>query len=150
MKKPVLTPALIRLNANPHTKQQAIQMAAAMLIEQGYVAPNYMEAMLLREQTLSTYIGNGVAVPHGVDERGTLIHHAGIAILQMPQGVHYGEQLVTLLIAVAGNDATHLALLSRIATVCMEEENVARLVAATSKDELMSAFSLPASSNDLL
>ena len=150
MKKPVLTPDLIRLNVNPHTKQQAIQMAGALLVEQGYVAPDYIEAMLLREQTLSTYIGNGVAVPHGVDEMGTLIHHAGIAILQMPQGVHYGPQLVTLLIAVAGHDAAHLALLSRIATVCMEEENVARLVAATSTDELMTAFLPSVSSNDLL
>lgn len=150
MKKPVLTPALIRLNANPHTKQQAIEMAGTMLVEQGYVAPDYIEAMLLREQTLSTYIGNGVAVPHGDDEMGTLIHHAGIAIVQMPKGVHYGEHLVTLLIAVAGHDATHLALLARIAMICIEEENLARLVATTSTDELMAAFLPSASSNDLL
>ena len=57
----------IVLNKRLRNKEDAIDVAGKVLVEQGYVDPKYVECMHKREEVISTYIGNNVAIPHGID-----------------------------------------------------------------------------------
>ncbi len=90
---------------------------------------------------LSTYIGNSVAIPHGTEKGKKNILRSGISILQIPGGVDFGDgQMAKILIGIAGKGNEHMEILSKIALVCAEEENVSKMIHARSKGELFSLF----------
>ncbi|WP_078382192.1 PTS sugar transporter subunit IIA [Sutcliffiella halmapala] len=131
----------IQLNATAKTQEEAIRMTGDLLVKRGYVEPSYIEKMLEREALTSTYMGNLVAIPHGTEEGKKAVKESGIAIIQVPNGVEFGEgNVVKLLIGIAGKDNEHLDILSQIAIVCSEEENVQKIVAATSQEEILEFF----------
>lgn len=74
-----LTTSLIRLGATPRDKNEAIRQVAALLAENGKVAPEYVEGMFAREAQENTYLGNGVAIPHGIPQSRHLIKETAIA-----------------------------------------------------------------------
>ena len=128
----------IELNLAPESKSSAILRAGELLRKNGYVQSEYLEGMQKREQSLTTYVGNGVAIPHGLPEYIPHILRSGLVLLQYPGGVDFGEgNTAYVLIGIAGKDDEHLELLSTIALVCQDEENVTRLKLATSKQEVM-------------
>ena len=119
-KKEILLKENIRLNLNSVNKYEAIKMAGKILVDHGYVEESYIEAMIEREEDLSTYIGNGIAIPHGVGRAKKFIKKSGIVILQFPEGVDFGEEKAYLIIGIAGVGEEHLQILSNIATVIGE------------------------------
>ncbi|WP_066148538.1 PTS sugar transporter subunit IIA [Anoxybacillus sp. P3H1B] len=128
----------IVLNAEVANKTEAIRLAGTILVEQGYVDEVYIEKMFEREAMTSTYMGNFVAIPHGTEEAKQLVKQPGLSIVQVPNGVDFGEgNIVKLLIGIAGKENEHLEILSKIAIVCSEEENVEKMIHATEKEEIL-------------
>jgi mannitol PTS system EIIA component len=128
----------IQLNLTSESKSAAILRAGELLKKNGYVQSEYLEGMEKREQSLTTYVGNGVAIPHGLPEYIPYILKSGLVLLQYPEGVDFGDgNIAFVLIGIAGKDDEHLELLSAIALVCQDEENVTRLKLASSKQEVM-------------
>lgn len=131
----------ILLNTAVETKEEAIRLTGSILVEKGYVEANYIEKMLEREQLTSTYMGNFVAIPHGTEDSKSFVKQSGISFVQVPEGVDFGGgNIVKLLIGIAGKDNEHLDILSKIAIVCSEEENIEKLVAAETADEILAIF----------
>ncbi|SJZ47266.1 PTS sugar transporter subunit IIA [Garciella nitratireducens] len=118
----VLLKENIKLNLESVDKYQAIKMAGKILVDSGYVEEDYIEAMIQREKDLSTYIGCGVAIPHGVGKARKLIKKSGIVVLQFPKGVDFGVEKAYLVIGIAGVGDKHLQILSNIATIIGEDQ----------------------------
>ncbi|HZG13382.1 MAG TPA: PTS sugar transporter subunit IIA [Candidatus Bathyarchaeia archaeon] len=138
MAQNILSSDKIVLNAFVENKKEAIELAGKLLVDAGHVAAEYVGKMLEREELLTTYLGNGVAIPHGTNESKQWIKSTGISIVQVPKGVDFGDgNTAYVLIGIAGVGDEHLEILSNIAVVCSEEENVKRLVQATSKEQII-------------
>lgn len=139
--KQVLTPENIVLNAKAANKEEAIRLAGKVLVENGYVNEQYIEKMLEREEVTSTYMGNNIAIPHGTEDGKREVISSGISIIQIPEGVEYGEgNIAKVVFGIAGKDNEHLEILSKIAILCSEQENVDRIIEATSAEELINLF----------
>lgn len=141
MTNSILSTENILLNATVESKEEAIKLTGSILVEKGYVDASYIGKMLEREELTSTYMGNFVAIPHGTEDSKPFVKASGISVVQVPQGVEFGGgNIVKLLIGIAGKDNEHLDILSKIAIVLSEEENVEKLVAAKSADEIITIF----------
>lgn len=141
MTKSILAKENILLNTVVGTKEEAIRLTGSILVEKGYVDASYIEKMLEREALTSTYMGNFVAIPHGTEDSKSFVKESGISFVQVPQGVDFGGgNIVKLLIGIAGKDNEHLDILSNIAIVCSEEENIEKLVAAKTAEEILAIF----------
>jgi PTS system mannitol-specific IIC component len=114
------------------SKEEAIKQAGEILFKGGYVEESYIDAMLKRDAELSTFIGNGTAIPHGVNEAKKKIKHTGISILQYPDGIDYDGNTVYLVVGIAGLGNEHLKILSNLAEIIEDEEKVEQL--RTTKD----------------
>ena len=139
-----LTTSLIRLGATPRDKNEAIRQVAALLAENGKVAPEYVEGMFAREAQENTYLGNGVAIPHGTPESRHLIRETAIAVLQVPGGIDWEDdegELAYLIVGIAASDNEHLAVLKRLSTVVGDEEVAERLAKTTDAEDIRSALS---------
>lgn len=130
----------IVLNKQFVDKVEAIEGAGELLKEQGYISEEYIEKMIERDALTSTFIGNMVAIPHGTDDAKKFISQSGIVLIQVPDGVSFDGNEVKLIIGIAGIENEHLELLSEIAMVCSEIENVEKIIAATSEEEIMVLF----------
>ena len=138
---PILSVENIVLNQELSSKEEAIQLAGQILVDRGYVQPEYMAKMLEREEMTSTFMGNFVAIPHGTDDAKKEVKESGISIIQVPDGVDFGGgNIVKLIFGIAGKGNEHLDILSQIAIVVSEVENVVKIVRATSKEEVLSFF----------
>ncbi|QNO14722.1 PTS sugar transporter subunit IIA [Alkalicella caledoniensis] len=126
----------IKLNLASVTKNQAIKMAGELLVQSGYVDSDYIDAMYERESQLSTYIGKGVAIPHGIGKSKESIKKSGIVFLQFPQGVMFGEDVAHILIGIAGAGNEHLSILSNLASALDEDEIVEILQSTKDVDEV--------------
>ena len=137
----VLAEENILLNQQLATKEEAIRLAGQILVGNGYVEADYIEKMLEREAMTSTFMGNFVAIPHGTDEAKNDVKESGISIIQIPDGVDFGDgNIVKLIIGIAGKGGGHLEILSNIAITVSEIENVEQIVAATSAKNILSFF----------
>jgi mannitol PTS system EIIA component len=142
MAKEILTSKNILLNQSFSNKEEAIRGTGQVLVDKGYVEADYIEKMLEREELTSTYMGNFVAIPHGTEDAKKSVNESGLSILQVPNGVDFGDgNIVKVLIGIAGKDNEHLDILSQIAIVCSEEENIERIVNAKSSEEILGLFS---------
>jgi mannitol PTS system EIIA component len=141
MSQAILAKENILLNASVGTKEEAIKLTGSILVEKGYVELSYLGKMLEREELTSTYMGNFVAIPHGTEDSKDMVKESGISFVQVPQGVDFGAgNIVKLLIGIAGKNNEHLDILSNIAIVCSEEENIEKLVNAKTADEILAIF----------
>ena len=141
MKKVIFSADKIIMNADLSNKQEAISLAGRLLVQGGHVADSYIQKMFEREELMTTYIGNGVAIPHGTNESKEFIKSSGISIVQVPDGVDFGNGNVAyLVIGIAGIGDEHLEILSNIAIVCSEEENVKKLIQAATQEEIIEIF----------
>ncbi|KYC67861.1 PTS mannitol transporter subunit IICBA [Heyndrickxia coagulans] len=130
----------IFLNQSFANKEEAIRFAGKVLYESGYVTAGYTDAMLKRDQISTTYIGNGVAIPHGTEEAKKQIKRSGISMIQVPDGVDFDGNTVYLIFGIAGKDGEHLNMLSRIALACSDQETVEKMAKAKSAEELLAYF----------
>jgi len=126
-----LTSASIRLGARVATKEEAIRAAGQVLVEAGNIAPGYVASMLGREQQANTFLGNGIAIPHGMQKDRELIHRTGISVVQLPDGVEWNQgQTARLIVGIAAKSDEHLAVLAALTDV-LDDPNVARQLAKT-------------------
>lgn len=124
-KAPVtLAKSNIVLGLESMDKEAAIRMAGQVLFEGGYVEEEYIDAMVQRDQDLSTFIGNGTAIPHGVSDAKKKIMHTGISILTFPDGVDFDGNIVYLVVGIAGVGNEHLMILANLAEIVEDEEIV--------------------------
>lgn len=130
----------ILLNQSFSTKEEAIKKAGELLVKGNYVKEDYIEKMLERENLSTTYIGNNIAIPHGTSESKNEILESGISIVQVPEGVSFGDDVAKVVIGIAGKENTHLGLLSNIAIICSEMENVEKIISAKTKKEILDMF----------
>ncbi|MED3228865.1 MULTISPECIES: PTS sugar transporter subunit IIA [Bacillus] len=138
----VLAKANIKLNQTVNSKEDAIRLAGQTLIDNGYVKNGYVEKMFEREETSSTFMGNFIAIPHGTEDAKDEVLHSGISVIQIPDGVEYGEgNTAKVVFGIAGKNNEHLDILSNIAITCSEEENIERLISAKTEEELAAIFS---------
>lgn len=121
-KKDVIIAEGIRLNQSPVSKEEAIQAAGELLAELGYVDASYVDAMQEREKIVTTYMGMGVAIPHGTTQAKGTVKKTGIVLLQYPEGVDFGDEKAQLVFGIAGIGDEHLDLLSKICEMLEDEE----------------------------
>ncbi len=138
-----LTADTIRLAAQPASKAEAIRQVGQLLVDAGHIAPGYIESMLGREQQANTYLGNGIAIPHGMGKDRALIEHTGIAVLQVPSGVTWNDgETAFLIVGIAARSDEHLAILARLVSVLEDTDLVLQL--AQTSDSAAIARSLNA------
>jgi len=119
----------IALQASAADKTDAIRQAGELLVKSGCVLPPYVDGMLTREQSMSTSLGNGVAIPHGVYENRDHILQTGLSVLQLPAGVDWGEgEMIYLVIGIAASGDEHVGVLSNLAEVVDDENNLNELL----------------------
>lgn len=136
--KPILSEENIALNVKVKDKEEAIRYAGKILMENAYTTPKYIEHMLDRERRFSVYIGNHLAIPHGIESSDSEIYTSGLSVVQVPEGVDFGDgNIAYVVIGIAGKDGTHLNMLSNIALICAEEKNIEKMRRAENKQEIM-------------
>src|SRR5699024_5121827 len=141
MNQDILQAENIELNVDFNNKEEAVIYVGNMLVNAGLVNKKYIDKMLERETVTSTYMGNALAIPHGTDDAKSEVLKTGIAVVTVPNGVDYGDgNIAKVLIGIAGQGDEHLEVLSNIAIVCSEEENVDQIVEATSPEEIIQLF----------
>lgn len=137
----ILTPQTIELGVSLSSQDEAIRRAGALLVENGNVDERYVDSMFEREKSVSTYMGNAVAIPHGTNDSKQWVTRSGLSIITVPEGVEYGNgNVAKLIVGIAGKGDEHIEILSKVAIAVSEEENVERLVNAQTKEELLAIF----------
>ncbi|RIY32657.1 hypothetical protein CJP74_04010 [Psittacicella melopsittaci] len=129
----------VLLNQKAATKEEAIRIVAKLLADNGRVDPGYVDGMIEREQQTSTYLDNGVAIPHGTTKTRNLVKTTGVAVVQFPEGVVWNDEGDKTYVAfgIAASSNEHLPILKAITNIIGEEEEAAALAKATSKAELI-------------
>ena len=118
----------IRLNGSAANKEEAIKQVAAGLVANNHVAEGYADGMFAREQQTSTFLGNGIAIPHGTLDTRHLVQETGVQIIQFPQGVQWGYgNTAYVVIGIAAKSDEHLTLLRQLTTVLSDEDAAAEL-----------------------
>ncbi|ELJ9301810.1 PTS sugar transporter subunit IIA [Staphylococcus pseudintermedius] len=130
----------ILLNQSISTQEEAIEKAGQLLVDNGVVKAGYVQAMKDREQIVSTFMGNALAIPHGTDEAKNEVIASGLSLLQIPEGLLWNGEEVKVVIGIAGKDGEHLDLLSQIAMTFSEEENIHKIVNAASPQAIRQVF----------
>jgi len=134
----ILSNNRISLQASAIDKVDAIRKAGDLLVKSGCVLPQYVDGMLARERSMSTNLGNGVAIPHGVYENRDHILKTGISVLQLVDGVAWDEdEKVYLVIGIAATADEHVGVLANLAEVIDSEENLAELMKTTDPDVIV-------------
>lgn len=121
--KNLLKLANIKTGLKSVTRAEAVKMAGQVLVDGGYAGEDYITGMLRREQEISTYMGKGVAIPHGDSSAKDAIKASGLAVLQFPEGVKFGEETAYIVIGIAGIGNEHLSILANIAAMLAEKED---------------------------
>lgn len=130
----------VLLNTSISSKEEAIEQVGALLVKSGAVTEKYIQAMKDREQIVSTYMGNALAIPHGTDEAKNEVLTSALSLLQIPGGLEWDGEEVKIVIGIAGKDGEHLELLSKIAMTFSEEENVDKIVRANDAQTIRRLF----------
>lgn len=136
----------ITLGEQDRTQAEAIERVSGMLVGLGAVDAGYGKSMLARESVISTYLGNGIALPHCTYEDRGLIKRTALVLAQYPAGVPWGdeEDVAFLVFGLAAVGEEHLAVMSHLADVLDDEDLCARLAATTDADYVREALAAPA------
>lgn len=127
----------IKLGQKSVSKEEAIEAAGNLLYELGYVEKDYIEAMQERERTVSTYLGMGVAIPHGTGDAKNKVKKTGIVLVQYPDGVDFGDEKAQLVFGIAGIGNEHLELLGKITQVIDNQGNLEKLKTAGNVQDVL-------------
>ncbi|BDV29999.1 PTS sugar transporter subunit IIA [Microbacterium terricola] len=136
MARDVFSIGQVRIHSGSVAKEDAMKEAADILESVGAVTSAYFDAMQQREMAVSTYMGNELAIPHGTNETKATILESALSFVRYDGGVDWDGEHVTFVVGIAGKGDEHLEILSQIAILFSEIENVDRLKAADSPDEL--------------
>src|SRR6266508_6527825 len=131
----ILSKDRISLQASATDKPDAIRKAGELLVKSGCVLPEYVDGMLKREESMSTSLGNGVAIPHGVYENRDHILHTGLSVLQLTHGVEWDDdEKVYMVIGIAAAGDAHVGVLSNLAEAVDNEETLSELLKTNDPD----------------
>ncbi|MCZ2497171.1 phosphoenolpyruvate--protein phosphotransferase [Xylophilus sp. Kf1] len=135
-------PVEVRLGVTPTSREDAVRIAGALLAEAGHAAPAYTESLLRREQLENTFLGQGVAIPHGMVQDKHLVQRTGLAVLQVPAGVEWGDvsRRAHLVVAIAAASDQHIAVLRRLTRLMRDEALMARLATTADAGEIVRAL----------
>jgi PTS system mannitol-specific IIC component len=137
----LLTLQGIRTGLPSVDKQTAIRAAGELLAACGYVDDSYADAMLAREEVTTTYLGMGIAIPHGTSDAKSRIQHSGIVVMQYPEGVPFGEERAQLIIGIAGVGDEHIEILSQVTSALEDEEVLEQLKTTTNPHYILEKLS---------
>src|SRR5690242_14970985 len=132
----VLTLSQVKVPGTARSKDDAIREAGAILVDAGAVDPEYIDSMFEREKSVSTYMGNYLAIPHGTNEAKDTITRSALSVVRYDEPIDWDGNEVRFAIGIAGVNNGHLAILNKIAIVFSDTDEVDKLVAAGSADEL--------------
>lgn len=131
----------IHLAAQADDKQQAITAVAQAFVEKGLVEEGYLQGMLAREQQTSTFLGNGIAIPHGTLDTRHLVKQTGVQIFQFPNGVKWSDDNIAyLVIGIAAKSDEHLAILRQLTHLLGDEDIAEKLAKTTNAQEFIALF----------
>ena len=139
-----LTEKDIFLGLTAQNKEEAIRFAGQKLVDNGYVKPVYIEAMLERERLTSTYLGESIAVPHGTIEAKESVINTGIVFCQYPAGVEFGEEAddkAKIVIGIAARNNEHLDVIAKLTNALDDPNIIAKLSSTTHFDEVLAILS---------
>lgn len=118
----------VKVGCKADAKENVIRAVGQMLVDTGYVEQPYVDAMVKREESFSTFMGNELALPHGVEEAKKEVKASGIAVMVFPEGTDWSGEQVKVVVGIAGVGEEHLQILSSIAEVALEEGSMEKLV----------------------
>ncbi len=128
----------IQLGAKAKDKVDAIRLAGELLVNGGCVTPEYIEGMQERERSMSTYLGVGVSIPHGMYENYDHILNSGLSVLQIPDGVEWEEdENVYLVIGIASSSDEHINVLQSLAEALEDDEKLQLLIHTTDPKQVI-------------
>lgn len=131
----------IQLRAHPTSKAEAIRQAGQLLVASGHIEAGYIESMLGREKVANTYLGNGIAIPHGLPQDRELIKRTGIAVMQVPDGVPWNDgETVHIVVGIAAKSDEHIEVLRRLTRVLGDQEQVNRLTRTNDPGDIIAAL----------
>lgn len=127
----------VRLDATATDREDAIRQCGEALVRSGAVDPAYVDTMLERERSVSTYMGEGVAIPHGTLDGKDSVRHDAVSFLRFPDGVAWGEHQVVLCIGIAARGDGHIRLLSELAQILLDPDRARALRETNDIDEVV-------------
>lgn len=137
----ILAPNRIRLQARAADKSDAIRQAGELLVSSGCVEAPYVEGMLAREETMSTYLGNGVSIPHGEFDDRAYIKQTGISVLQLSDGVEWEDgEKAYLVIGIAAAADEHVGVLANLAEAIEDDEVAQQLITTTDPEFILATL----------
>jgi len=132
----------VQLQGRVSSKKAAIREVGNLLVNSQYIKPGYIDSMLAREKVANTYLGSGVAIPHGLPRDRELILKTGIAVLQVPDGVEWNPgETVHLVIGIAARSDEHLEVLANLTRVLGDEELIGQLSETGDRQKIISHLS---------
>ncbi|MET0303669.1 MAG: PTS sugar transporter subunit IIA [Microbacteriaceae bacterium] len=132
----LLAESSIRLDATASGRDDAIRQAGSVLLEAGAIDASYIDAMLERENSVSTYVGEGVAIPHGTLAGKDAVKQDALCVLRFPDGIDWDGNDVRVAVGIAAKGNGHIALLSQLATVLLDPEKAEALRSATTSAQV--------------
>ena len=117
----------IKVGQAPVSKEEAIRAAGELLVAEGCVEPPYVDAMLEREKVFTTYMGMGIAIPHGTSEAKAQVKKTGITLVQYPEGVDFGDEKANLVFGIAGIGDEHLDMIQKIVVALDNPEELEKM-----------------------
>jgi mannitol/fructose-specific phosphotransferase system IIA component len=139
----LLDPSRIRLDGRAADRTAAVRQAGELLVAAGAVDPSYVDSMLEREDSVSTYMGEGVAIPHGTNSGKAAVLADAMTVVRYPDGVDWGNGTAHVVIGIAAVGEGHLPVLAALAEVLMDPERAAQLRAATEVDDVLALLTAP-------
>jgi PTS system mannitol-specific IIA component len=127
----------IQLDAAAGGAEEAIRVAGQRLVDIGAVEPSYVEAMLEREQSVSTVMGEGVAIPHGANESKGAVKRNALSFTRFPDGVDWNGTPVRIAIGIAAEGNDHVGILSKLAMILVDPEKAEELCTATEPERVL-------------
>lgn len=133
----VLSRDSITLHGTARTRDDAITEAGRLLVAAGAVAPSYVDAMHEREASVSTFMGNGLAIPHGTNEAKGSIDHSAMSFIRYDEPIDWNGKPARFVVGIAGAGDDHLVLLRKLATVFADKAKIGELEQANSVDDVL-------------
>lgn len=131
----------IRVGQAPVPKEDAIRAAGELLVAEGCVEPPYVDAMLEREKVFTTYMGMGIAIPHGTSEAKSQVKKTGITLVQYPEGVDFGDEKANLVFGIAGIGDEHLDMIQKIVQALDDPEALEKMKTTDDVDWILEKLS---------
>jgi PTS system mannitol-specific IIA component len=136
MAQSILEPQNVVADGTATTRDEAIREAGALLVNAGAVTQAYVDSMFERESSVSTYMGNFLAIPHGTNDAKESIVRSALSLVRYAEPIDWNGKPVKFAVGIAGLNNEHLEILSKIAVVFSDEDEVQKLLDAGNADEI--------------